>query len=114
MHIGLFERMGKEMSETEKNPCKEFGGDSNLYMNVKGRNFNTEVWFANLLSELIRRGIDCDEHHHFKDSPLGGSYSPNLEELKKVNLGLVGEKLGELLVDHWDEIIKDYEKLEEK
>ena len=31
-----------------------------------------------------------------------------------VNLGLVGEKLGELLVDHWEEIIKDYEKLEEK
>ena len=37
------------------NPFKEFGGDSNIYMNVKGRNFNTEVWFANLLSELIRR-----------------------------------------------------------
>ena len=53
------------------NPCKEFGGDSNLYMNVEGRNFNTEVWFANLLSNLIRRGIDSDEHHHFKDSPLG-------------------------------------------
>ena len=43
------------------NPFKEFGGDSNLYMNVKGRNFNTEVWFANLLSELIRRGIDSDD-----------------------------------------------------
>jgi hypothetical protein len=27
---------------------------------------------------------------------------------------LVGEKLGELLVDHWEEIIKDYGKLEEK
>ena len=96
------------------NPCKEFGGDSNLYMNVEGRNFNTVVWFANLLSELIRRGIESDEHHHFKDSPLGGSYSPNFEELKKVNLGLVGEKLGELLADHWEEIIKDYGKLEEK
>jgi hypothetical protein len=96
------------------NPCKEFGGDSNLYVDVEGRNFNTEVWFANLLSELIRRGIDSDEHHHFKDSPLGGSYSPDLEELKKVNLGLVGEKLGELLVDHWEEIIKDYGKLEER
>ena len=35
------------------NPCKEFGGDSNLYVDVEGRNFNTEVWFANLLSELI-------------------------------------------------------------
>jgi len=35
------------------NPCKEFGGDSNLYMNVEGRNFNTVVWFANLFSELI-------------------------------------------------------------
>ena len=43
------------------------------------------------------REIDSDEHYHFKDSPLGGSYAPNLEELKKVNLGLVGEKLGELL-----------------
>jgi len=27
---------------------------------------------------------------------------------------LVGEKLGELLVDHWEEIIKDYGKLEER
>ena len=96
------------------NPCKEFGGDSNLYVDVEGRNFNTEVWFANLLSELISRGIDSDEHLHFKDSPLGDSYSPNLEELKKVNLGLVGEKLGELLVDHWEEIIADYEKLEKE
>ncbi len=96
----------------EENPCKKFGGDSILYTNVSGRNFNTEVWFANLISELIRRGIDSDEHLHFKDSPLGNSYAPNLDELKKVNLGLVSEKLGELLVDHWDEIIKDYEKLE--
>ena len=96
------------------NPCKEFGGDSNLYVDIEGRNFNTAVWLANLFSELIRRGIDSDEHHHFKDSTLGGSYSPNLAELKKVNLGLVGEKLGELLVDHWEEIIADYEKLEEK
>ena len=96
------------------NPCKEFGGDSNLYVDVVGRNFNTEVWFANLLSKLISRGINSDEHHHFKDSPLGVSYSPNLEELKKVNLGLVGEKLGELLVDHWEEIIADYEKLEKE
>ena len=78
------------------------------------REIDTEKWFANLLSELIRRGIYSDEHHHFKDSPLGGSYSPNLEELKKVNLGLVGEKLGELLVDHWEEIIEDYEKLEDE
>ena len=96
------------------NPCKEFGGDSNLYVDVVGRNFNTEVWFANLLSKLISRGINSDEHLHFKDSPLGDSYSPNLEELKKVNLGLVGEKLGELLVDHWEEIIKDYGKLEKE
>jgi len=96
------------------NPCKEFGGDSNLYVDVVGRNFNTEVWFANLLSKLISRGINSDEHLHFKDSPLGDSYSPNLEELKKVNLGLVGEKLGELLVDHWEEIIADYEKLEKE
>ena len=96
------------------NPCKEFGGDSNLYVDVEGRNFNTEVWFANLLSKLISRGINSDEHLHFKDSPLGDSYSPNLEELKKVNLGLVGEKLGELLVDHWEEIIADYEKLEKE
>ena len=78
------------------------------------REIDTEKWLATLFSELIRRGIHCDEHHHFKDSPLGGSYSPNLEELKKVNLGLVGEKLGELLVDHWEEIIKDYEKLDGK
>jgi hypothetical protein len=80
----------------------------------KVREIDTEKWLANLFSELIRAGLNEDEHHHFKDSPLGGSYSPNLEELKKVNLGLVGEKLGELLVDHWEEIIKDYEKLEEK
>jgi hypothetical protein len=96
------------------NPCNEFGGDSNLYVDMKGRNFNTEAWLANLFSELIRRGIDSDEHHHFKDFPLGGSYAPNLEELKSVNLGLVGEKLGDLLVDHWDEIISDYQKLEGK
>jgi hypothetical protein len=94
------------------NPCKEFGGDSNLYVDVEGRNFNTEVWFANLLSELIRRGIDSDEHHHFKDSPLGGSYSPNLEELKKVNLGLVGEFLTPLLQKHLDDIVEDYQKAE--
>ena len=93
------------------NPCKEFG-DSNLYVDVEGRNFNTEVWFANLLSELIRRGIDSDEHHHFKDSPLGGSYSPNLEELKKVNLGLVGEFLTPLLQKHLDDIVEDYQKAE--
>jgi hypothetical protein len=80
----------------------------------KVREIDTEKWLATLFSELIRRGLDSDEHHHFKDSPLGDSYSPNLEELKKVNLGLVGEKLGELLVDHWEEIIADYEKLEEK
>jgi len=94
------------------NPCKEFGGDSNLYVDVEGRNFNTEVWFANLLSELIRRGIDSDEHHHFKDSPLGGSYSPNLEELKNVNLGLVGEFLTPLLQKHLDDIVDDYQKAE--
>lgn len=78
------------------------------------REIDTEKWLASLFSELIRAGLDEDEHYHFKDSPLGDSYAPNLEELKKVNLGLVGEKLGELLVDHWEEIIKDYEKLEEK
>ena len=78
------------------------------------KEIDTEKWLSSLFSELIRRGLDSDEHLHFKDSPLGDSFSPNLEELKKVNLGLVGEKLGELLVDHWEEIIKDYEKLEEK
>jgi hypothetical protein len=78
------------------------------------KEIDTEKWLSSLFSELIRRGLDSDEHLHFKDSPLGGSPSPNLEELKKVNLGLVGEKLGELLVDHWEEIIEDYEKLEEK
>lgn len=73
---------------------------------------DTEQWLASLFSELIRRGLYSDEHIHFHGSPLGGSFAPNLEELREVNLGLVGEKLGELLVDHWEVILKDYEELE--
>ena len=76
------------------------------------REIDTEKWLANLFSELIRRGIDSDEHLHFKDSPLGGSYAPNLEELKESRLGYTGEFLTELLQEHLERILHDYGKLE--
>lgn len=76
------------------------------------REIDTEKWLANLFSELIRRGIDCDEHHHFKDSPLGGSYAPSREELMVAHLGYTGEFLTELLGEHLERILHDYGKLE--
>ena len=61
-----------------KNPCKEFGSDSSVYTDVRNREINVACWLANLFDELIQRGIDSDEHHHCKDSPLGNCYAPNL------------------------------------
>ena len=78
------------------------------------REIDTEKWLSSLFSELIRRGIESQEHIHFKDSPLGGSPAPNLEELKESHLGYTGEFLTELLEEHLDRILQDYRKLEEK
>ncbi len=78
------------------------------------REIDTEKWLSSLFSELIRRGIDSDEHLHFKDSPLGGSYAPSLDELKESHLGYTGEFLTELLQEHLDRILQDYKKLEER
>ena len=78
------------------------------------REIDTEKWLSSLFSELIRRGIESQEHIHFKDSPLGGSSAPNLEELKESHLGYTGEFLTELLQEHLDRILQDYRKLEEK
>ena len=78
------------------------------------REIDTEKWLSSLFSELIRRGIESDEHLHFKDSPLGGSSAPNLEEIKGSHLGWVGEFLTPLLQEHLEVIITDYQKSEEK
>ena len=75
---------------------------------------DTEKWLSSLFSELIRRGIESDEHLHFRDSPLGGSSAPNLEEIKGSHLGWVGEFLTPLLQEHLEVIITDYQKSEEK
>jgi len=75
---------------------------------------DVEKWLSSLFSELIRRGIDSDEHIHFNGSPLGGSSAPNLEEIKGAHLGWVGEFLTPLLQEHLDKIVEDYKKLEEK
>ena len=78
------------------------------------REIDTEKWLSSLFSELIRRGIESDEHLHFRDSPLGGSSAPNLEELRGAHLGWVGEFLTPLLQEHLEVIIADYQKSEEK
>jgi hypothetical protein len=75
---------------------------------------DTEKWLAALFSELIKRGIDSDEHLHFKDSPLGDSLTPLLIEIKNAHLGWVGEFLTPLLQKHLDDIVNDYQKLEDK
>ena len=54
---------------------------------------DTEKWLSSLFSELIRRGIESQEHIHFKDSPLGGSPAPSREELMVAHLGYTGEFL---------------------
>jgi len=46
------------------------------------REIDTEKWLAGLFSELIRRGIESDEHVHFKDSSIGEHYAPTLQELR--------------------------------
>lgn len=75
---------------------------------------DTEKWLASLFSELIQRGINSQEHIHFHGSPLGDSPAPNLEELKEAHLGWTGEFLTELLQEHYEKIINDYEKIEGK
>lgn len=78
------------------------------------KKIDVEKWLSSLFSELIRRGIDSDEHIHFHGSPLGDCYAPTLEELKDVHLGWVGEFLTPLLQEHLDKIMEDYKKVEEK
>lgn len=78
------------------------------------REVDTEKWLSSLFSELIRRGIESDEHLHFKDSPLGGSPAPSLKDLEGAHTGWIGEFLTPLLQEHLGEILKDYKKLEEK
>lgn len=78
------------------------------------RVLDTEKWLSSLFSELIRRGLDSDEHLHFRDSTLGDLPPPNLEELRGAHLGWVGEFLTPLLQKHLNEIISDYQKLEGK
>jgi len=77
------------------------------------RNHDPEKWLANLFSELIRRGLDSDEHIHFKDSPLGESSAPNLEEIRDTHLGWTGEFLTYHLEEHLKRIIEDYQKSED-
>lgn len=79
---------------------------------MNDRIHDTEAWLAHLLSEMIRRGIDSDEHHHFHGSPLGDCYAPNLQELREAHLGWTGELLTKLLEEHVQKILKDYERLE--
>ena len=76
------------------------------------KEIDTEKWLATLFSELIRRGMEHQEHVHFKDFPLNGSPAPNFEQLKNAHLGWVGEFLTPLLKDHFDRIISDYQKRE--
>ena len=78
------------------------------------REIDTEKWLSSLFSELIRRGIDEDEHLHYRDYHLDDLPPPNLEELKGAHLGWVGEFLTPLLQEHLEEILGDYKKLEEK
>ena len=78
------------------------------------REIDTEKWLSSLFSELIRRGIESDEHLHFRGVPLNDSPPPNLEELRGAHLGWVGEFLTPLLQEHLEVIITDYQKSEEK
>lgn len=73
---------------------------------------DTEKWLSSLFSELIRRGLDSDEHLHYHGSPLGGSPAPSREELMVAHLGYTGEFLTELLQEHLEKILHDYGKLE--
>ena len=77
------------------------------------KEIDTEKWLSCLFSELIRRGLDSDEHLHCKDSPIGDLPPPNLEQLRGAHLGLVGEFLTPLLQKHLDDIVEDYQKLED-
>jgi hypothetical protein len=77
------------------------------------KEIDTEKWLATLFSELIRRGMEHQEHVHFKDFPLNDSPAPNLEQLKNAHIGWAGEFLTPLLKDHFDQIISDYQKQEE-
>ena len=76
------------------------------------KEIDTEKWLSALFSELIRRGLDSDEHLHCKDSPIGDLPPPNLEQLRGAHLGWVGEFLTPLLQKHLDDIVDDYQKAE--
>ncbi|NDB83681.1 MAG: hypothetical protein EB127_13300 [Alphaproteobacteria bacterium] len=78
------------------------------------KEIDIEKWLAYLFSELIRRGIECDEHLHCKDSLIGDLPPPNLQQLRIVHTGWVGEFLTPLLKEHLDKIVEDYQKLEDK
>jgi len=77
------------------------------------KEIDTEKWLSCLFSELIRRGLDSDEHLHCKDSPIGDLPPPNVEQLRGAHLGWVGEFLTPLLQKHLDDIVSDYQKLED-
>ena len=72
--------------------------------------FSAETWLSRLFGELIQRGIDSDEHLHFKDSPLGDVRAPVVDELKNVDMMLVREKIETILCFKLISIIEDYEK----
>lgn len=71
-----------------------------------------EKWLSKLFSELIKSGIDSDEHIRYRGSSLGNHRPPNLKSLKKAHAGWTGEFLTPLLQEHLEKIVRDYEKLE--
>ena len=77
------------------------------------KEIDTDKWLAYLFSELIRRGMEHQEHVHFKDFPLNDLPPPSLEQLRDARIALVGECLNPLLRKHFEQIINDYQKREE-
>lgn len=75
---------------------------------------DVERWLSRLLSELIRRGIDSDEHIHLWGEPMGEPAAPSPDQIRAAHTGFIGEFLTPLLEKHLDMIARDYERLEKR
>lgn len=81
-------------------------------MSKPDEEIDVEKWLSALMSELIRRGIDSDEHIHLRSNLMGELAVPSLDQIRTAHVGWIGEFLAPLLQNHLDEITRDYEKLE--
>ena len=79
-------------------------------------NRNDSEWLANLFSELIRMGIDEDEHQYWKDRGFKNFKEdrwvdpPAVDFLDKVDMEEVVQLLYPQLMVHLEQIIADYRR----